>query len=400
LITNAVLSLLVQNKSIFINYRAKGLPETFDMSFCRNLKLASSEILFLTFLMLAIAVSGAWAQSEPQTVRRNSPFAPNPKKRVEQSNSAAPKIDSVKIAEVSETANPAVENSVNENNAPSTEIATNSEVLRPGTSIAAKTLEIAKRASVLNVLPTEVYKIGSGDILFISLQNAPAKETNYFTVLKDGTIDYPLAGEMIPVAGMTTEEVEDTLKEKIKLYENPQVSVKIREYNSHVYTVLGLVEKSGEKNLQREAIPLFVVRAESIVDPKADRVTIKRSNSDAQTIDLKDAKADETLIYAGDIVEFSAVTAMVETTVKASQFYYIGGEIVTGGQKDFVPGITLTQAILAANGLKKATVRKVIIRRKDESGMLKAMQADLKSIKDGRMIDPVIEVGDTIEVGN
>ena len=107
-------------------------------------------------------------------------------------------------------------------------------------SVATKTLEVARRANVA-VAPTEIYKVGIGDVLFISLQNAPPKDSTYFTVLNDGTIDYPLAGEMVAVQGLTTEEVEDLLKEKIKLYENPQVSVKVREHASHKISVFGLV---------------------------------------------------------------------------------------------------------------------------------------------------------------
>ena len=45
---------------------------------------------------------------------------------------------------------------------------------------------------------------------------------------------------MISVSGRTVEEIEELLSGKIKLYENPQVSVKFREYASHPINVLGL----------------------------------------------------------------------------------------------------------------------------------------------------------------
>ncbi len=81
-------------------------------------------------------------------------------------------------------------------------------------SVASKTMEIAGRADKTATSPTETYKIGLGDILIISLQNAPGNTANYFTVLSDGSIDYPLAGEMVSVQGLTAEEIEDLLKEK------------------------------------------------------------------------------------------------------------------------------------------------------------------------------------------
>lgn len=264
------------------------------------------------------------------------------------------------------------------------------------TSIAKKTLEIAKKASSANLPPTEIYRVGSGDVLFISLQNAP-KSSTYFTVLNDGTIDYPLAGEMVSVAGLTTDEIEELLGGKIKLFENPQVSVKVREYASRKYSVLGLVERAGEKKMQREAIPLFVARAEAIVQPRAAQAVIRRAGGQSETIDLKDKNSDNVLIFAGDIVEFTAEAA--EASAAASGFYFIGGEIVSGGQKEFHKGLTLTQAILASGGLKKQNVRKIVVRRKSAEGLLVPTEYNLKAIKDGKIPDPVLMAGDTIEVG-
>lgn len=265
-------------------------------------------------------------------------------------------------------------------------------------TIAKKTLEIAKNSSNRNLPPTEIYKVGVGDILFISLQNAPAKDSTYFTVLNDGTIDYPLAGKLISVAGLATDEIEELLREKITLYENPQISVRVRDYASHSITVLGLVEKAGEKFLQREAIPLFVIKAEAIVQSKATQVIIRRADSQAETLSLSNPKTDETLVLPGDIVEFSAGNN--KSGDGQAQFYFIGGEIISAGQKDFHQGLTLSQAILAAGGLRKSGIKYVVVRRKNAEGLLKSAQYNLKDIKDGKIPDPQIEAGDTIEVGN
>ena len=71
----------------------------------------------------------------------------------------------------------------------------NKEVKFESSSAAQKTLDIAKRANLASLPPTEIYRVGVSDVLFISLQNAPAKTSTYFTVLNDGTIDYPLAAK-------------------------------------------------------------------------------------------------------------------------------------------------------------------------------------------------------------
>jgi protein involved in polysaccharide export with SLBB domain len=268
---------------------------------------------------------------------------------------------------------------------------------QPNETIAKKTLEVVKNANKKALAFTDNYKIGVGDILFINLQNS-SKGSTYFTVLNDGTIDYPLAGEMVSVVGLNSDEIEELLREKIKLYENPQVSVKVREYSSHKITVLGLVEKSGEKFIQREAVPLFVVRAEAVVQSKANRVIVRRADSSTETYNLKDEKSENILIFPNDIVEFAAEDVQT-TKISQAQFFYIGG-VATVGQKEFYEGLTLTQAILASGGLKKESTKKVVIRRKNAEGLLISTEYNLKLVKDGKVPDPVLQAGDTIEIGN
>ncbi|MEZ5346131.1 MAG: polysaccharide biosynthesis/export family protein [Pyrinomonadaceae bacterium] len=262
-------------------------------------------------------------------------------------------------------------------------------------TIARKTREIAKNAATANLPATEIYKVGISDVLFISLQNAAVNASKYYTVLNDGTIDYPLAGEMVSVIGLTTDQIEDLLRKKIKLYENPEVTVKVREHASHKISVIGAVERSGEKFLQREAMPLFVIRAEAMVDPDATWVTVKRKDLDPQIFELTDEKYQSFLIYPGDIVEFGKEES--KPVASAGNFYFIGGFVRQFGRKDYFEGLTLTQAILASGGLRESKIRKITIRRKNTEGLLESHKFDLREIKDGKVPDPQIEPGDTIE---
>jgi protein involved in polysaccharide export with SLBB domain len=340
--------------------------------------LLKNFVLFSGLFILSAGVSAAPAQTPENvtTKKVNFGYSQNPKTKTKKENTN--RNQASEVLSNSETT-PAEENN------PADE------------TIAKKTLEVVKNANKKALAPTESYKIGVGDILFINLQNS-SKGSTYFTVLNDGTIDYPLAGEMVSVSGLTTDEIEDVLREKIKLYENPQVSVKVREYSSHKITVLGLVEKSGEKFIQREAVPLFVVRAEAVVQSKASRVTVRRADSSIETFDLKDENNENLLVFPGDIVEFTNGSAQAANN--EPNFYFIGGEIVSAGQKDYHEGLTLTQAILASGGLKRDGVKKVVIRRKNADGLLVSTDYNLKLIKDGKFPDPALQAGDTIEIGN
>ena len=359
--------------------------------------------IFLFLIVALVSVGSASAQNDATTGKKvNFGYSQNPKtknKTVEPETvnrtEVAPEVKTPSVnneTKIEENTTKETESNV-ETTTPENSDATQKNPEFESRSAANKTLEVVKRANTLATLPTEIYKVGIGDILFISLQNAPSKDSTYFTVLNDGTIDYPLVGEMISVNGLTEEEVEDLLRGKIKLYENPQISVNVRERASHSITVLGMVEKAGKIFLSREAVPLFTIRAEAMVQSKANQVIIKRVNSETEKVNLNDSKSDEVLIFPGDIVEFKSS--------EMPQFYYIGGNITSGGRKDFYQNLSLTQAIYESNDLKKQSTNvKVIIRRKNQEGLLSPLEFNLNSIKAGKQPDPILQAGDTIEIGN
>ena len=276
---------------------------------------------------------------------------------------------------------------------------TNNETNNENATIAKKTREIAKKARKESLPPTEIYNVGVNDVLFISLQNNAAGSSRYYTVLNDGTIDYPLAGELVSVVGLTTDEIEELLRSKVTLYENPEITVKIREHASHKVLVLGLVEKAGEKYLRREAMPLFIIRAESIVKPSASHVIVKKEGSETVTYDLNENETGEVLVESGDIIEF-VQSKKAKNAAAVSGYYYVGQLVRQFGRRDFYEGLTLTQAILESGGLRNSKIYKVTIRRKNEEGLLESKTYKLREIKEGKVPDPVLQAGDTIESAN
>ena len=353
----------------------------------------------LITLILFVVSGNIFAQTtETEKEQANFPYSKNPEaksSKVEKKDQTAPK--------VAEQALEKTDQPVKEKNTVPEKTAENKEDTQlpeevSSPSIASKTFEIAKREGEKAISPTEIYRVGVGDILFISLENAPPNVSTYFTVLKNGAIDYPLAGGLNFVLGMTPEEVENELRSKIELYDNPQISVKVREYSSHKITVLGLVEKPGIKYLQREAVPLFVVRAEAIVQPSANQVAIRRAETNkTEKLSLLESDNDNVLVFPGDIVEFSSILNK-KPSVVVPQFYYIGGNVRSGGQMKFYKGMTLTQAVIAAGGLVRSRIKKVYLRRKNETGLLITKVYNLKKIENGLEPDPLIQAGDRIEI--
>jgi hypothetical protein len=158
-----------------------------------------------------------------------------------------------------------------------------------------------------------------------------------------------------------------------------------------------MVTDKGERSLQREAIPMYVVRAQAGVDPKATRVIITRGNlTTSESYDLTEADTDNVLVYPGNTVEFTGASGSNNVT---GQYYFIGGEVNSSGQKPLSTGLTLYQAVVAS-GSPKGTPKKATIRRKNSKGLFDVMDHSIKAIRDGKAADPVLSPGDIVEIRN
>lgn len=241
--------------------------------------------------------------------------------------------------------------------------------------------------------PTSIYKVGVGDVLDIRLLNTNQRESTLFTVMPGGLVDYPLAGDPFNVAGMTTDEISVRVAAELRrraVFDRPQVFVSVRDYASHTVLVSGLVGDPGVKILRREAIPLYVLVAEAQPKPEAGRAVImSHATGQTRSVDLTDAQGMATLVYPSDVVN------MIQ---RPQEFYYVGGEVGSPGQKDFHLGLTLTQALLASGGVTRAAGASVRVSRQGADGRLASTVYDLNLIRDGKVPDPVLQPGDRVEV--
>src|SRR5689334_20957885 len=113
-------------------------------------------------------------------------------------------------------------------------------------SLASKeALRLIKVAESKTAPTTAGYKIGAMDVLDISVFQVP-ELTKSVQVADTGTINLPLVGE-IAVVGKTAQQVERDLTARLgaKYLQNPQVTVYVKEYNSHQVTIQGEIKKPG-----------------------------------------------------------------------------------------------------------------------------------------------------------
>lgn len=249
-------------------------------------------------------------------------------------------------------------------------------------------------AAPVAAVASQVYRVGVRDVLDIQLSDNPGKTSTLFTVLEGGVLEYPFAGGPIPVAGLTTTEIAAQLRQRIKIFDNPAVTVNVRDYASHAVTVTGFVSAPGTKTLRREAVPLYAVLAEALVLPDAARATIARQGRAPILVDLKDVNLSATLVVPGDAIKVQGMPA------GPTEFFFIGGEINFPGQKAYNSGLTLTQAILASGGTSAGAGSKVRVSRQGADGLLVSEEYNLKRILNGKLPDPLLQKGDRIDVTN
>lgn len=263
--------------------------------------------------------------------------------------------------------------------------------LKPSSTTPQPSNTVTAVSAPIATASTQVYRVGVKDVLDIQLSDHPGGNSTLFTVLEGGLLEYPLAGGPIAVAGLTPPEIAALLRQRIKIFDNPAVGVTVRDYASHAVTISGFVGAPGTKVLRREAVPLYAVLAESMALPEAASATITRPGRAPIVVDLKDANLSATLVVPGDAIKISGMPAPTE-------FYFVGGEIVSPGQKPYHQGLTLTQAILASGGTTTNAGSKVRVSRQGTDGRLSAEEHNLRKIQTGKTPDPVLQKGDRIQV--
>ncbi len=89
------------------------------------------------------------------------------------------------------------------------------------------------------------YEVGLGDVLIISVWKDESL-TKRSIVLPDGTISFPLIGEIM-AAGKTVETLQSEIGDKISKYvPDPRLSVEVQQVNSMLIYVIGRVNKPGQ----------------------------------------------------------------------------------------------------------------------------------------------------------
>ncbi len=261
--------------------------------------------------------------------------------------------------------------------------------------------------------PYRDYKIGPEDLLEISVFE-DEKLNKMVRVSSQGNISLPLLG-ILRVKGLTANELEKEIRDLLaeKYFQDPHVSVFIKEFRNQRISVIGVVEKPGVYDVTGQKTVLDMLAMAGglkndagqllflIRPPIPEEETFKeKKDSDDQVpktfvIDLEDllVKGDITLnlpLIHGDVIN-----------IPVSGKIFVGGEVMNpGGFPLQGKKVSISQAITLAGGLKyeaKGSETK-IFRCSKQSTEKEILSVDVYAIQKGESEDTYLKENDVIIV--
>ena len=257
------------------------------------------------------------------------------------------------------------------------------------------------------------YKIGPEDLIEISVFEEE-KLNKSVRVSSQGNISLPLLG-ILRVKGLTANELEREIRDLLaeKYFQDPHVSIFIKEYRNQRISVIGAVDKpgpydvTGQKTildalgmaggLKEDAGPLlFLIR------PPQPEDEVSKGKEDFEAMKPKTFVIDlEELLVKGDLtLNLSLIHGDVINIPVAGKIF-VGGEVKSpGGFPVRGKKLTVSQAIALAGGLgPKAAGSETKIFRYSENGAGKeALSADVYAIQKGQGQDLYLKENDIIIV--
>jgi polysaccharide export outer membrane protein len=258
------------------------------------------------------------------------------------------------------------------------------------------------------------YKIGPEDLLEISVFE-DEKLNKAVRVSSQGNISLPLLG-VLKVKSLTANELEKEIRDLLaeKYFQDPHVSVFIKEYRNQRISVIGAVERPGVYDVtgQKTVLDLLAIggglKADSgqllfLIRPSGLEEAIPKENRESDDQTPKTFMIDlERLLVKGDLTLNLPLVHGDVVNVPVSGKVFVGGEVkIPGGFSLTGKKLTLSQAITLAGGLKPqaAGSETKVFRYKENSEKgtdREILSVNVYAIQQGQGEDPALKENDII----
>jgi len=231
------------------------------------------------------------------------------------------------------------------------------------------------------------YRLGIGDVVTVSVYREPDLSGD-FPILQDGAILMPLVGA-VPAAGTDVSDLAVRIRTMLSDYlVDPQVRAGVKEYQSQFVVITGAVATARRVPL-RPGMTLKAVLSEAGVALGGGQgAVLTRSDGDAIELSIADLdRADAPLPRDGDVL-----------TIQDPDTFFISGEVRRPGRYSYLPGLTLQQALVLAEGLTEWASRKEIRIQRQVGGEMVDEVVNLKKVQERKIPDPELRPGDLVVV--
>jgi polysaccharide export outer membrane protein len=256
-------------------------------------------------------------------------------------------------------------------------------------------------------LPFDDYKIGSDDVLSVSVSDTP-EYGGKFRVTDSGFIEVPGVKAPIHAGGESPLELAHTIRQALidaKQLRDPRVSVFIDEYHGRTITVLGSVTKPAVYALQKRTTVLEALSLAGGTLPNAGNVvTIVRGPASAEA--AHSPLGSVQILQLSNLENGTDLSANTEVkngdvvSVSAAQLVYVVGAVVKPGgftMADPSSGVSVVQAVALAQGLNSVASRHgVIVRQSTSEHARVEIPVDVDQMMTGKATDVVLAPNDIL----
>jgi polysaccharide biosynthesis/export protein len=278
-------------------------------------------------------------------------------------------------------------------------------------AVAQQPSELASKVIATQRFPH--YILGPNDEIIILALDAEEIANKPIRVTTSGDINLPLVGR-IHVAGMTLEDLEKELTERLKVYlKQPQVAINVVQFKSQPVSVFGAVGSPGVVQLEgRKTLFEVLAQAGGVRQDAGNRIKVTR-RTEWGPIPLASAKTNgEFSIAEVNIKSIQEATRPEDNiqilpndviTVPRAEVVYVMGEVRQPGgfalnDRD---SISLLEVLARAQGLGVTAARKSakIIRPVPDSNRIE-IPVNLSDVLSGKAKDVMLKPNDILFVPN
>jgi polysaccharide export outer membrane protein len=247
--------------------------------------------------------------------------------------------------------------------------------------------------------PATDMAIGAGDLLELSVYGAPDFDKKEVRVSGAGDIVLPMIGPQ-HVEGLTVSQAQDLIARKLtegQFFNNPQVSIFVKEYVAEGVSVLGEVQKPGVYPLLGQHRLFDAITLAGGTTQKAGKVvTISRRTDPNKPITIK-LGSDVQGSTEGNVEVFPGDTIVVG---KAGIVYVVGDVKLPGGFVMEHGTMTVLQALALAQGANPTAALDSSRLIRNVDGQQNEVPIQLKEILSSKSPDVKVQPDDIVFIPN